>query len=1155
MIYYLRTKHSYALKLIICMKLMMILTCICLHVSANVFSQKVSISLKNASLQNVLKEIEQKSDVRFVYSSEVLSDNKVHTITFTNKQIDYVLKHLLKGTNLDYSKSANNLIVISAIQQSTITGTVRDTNGGVMTGATVRLRGTNEVTTTDVEGKFSIKIPSNGGILIVSYLGFEDFTTHVTTTQNIDIVMQPSADSQLDEIIVVGYGTQNKSKVSDALTTVKMDEVMRDRPLSNAGVALEGTIPGLNISVSSGQPGTKPGFNIRGWSSINGGDPLFVVDNIPMEDISLLNPADFESVTVLKDASASVLYGARAAFGVVLITTKKGSLNQPLNFEYAAGISPTIVSTLPKKLTPREWVDVLKRIGQDRWWSGPDIHTFDSLLNYYDKNPGQLPANGIVTEGTQKYSLKSHDQFGAYFEGGNEQYHNFTASGGSEKIFFRSSIRLVNENGVIVGPNDKFKRWSTDNTISTKLTSSLDFQGKIMYNNFNRTEPGDGFNYPFYAMVTQPSFTPIGYDSVMVNGVKKYLPYQTQNNMVQLQNPKIRNGDQIRLGTKLNFKLVENLTVTGEYTFEKTSEVESRANNNSLIETIHGEYLTHQTLDPNAQSWTEYYRNNYLKNHQILNVYAKYDFTQLGDHHADVMIGTNQEYIDYAANGVSRKGLLSLQAPAIKNATGAIDGWDGYYRNAISGYFGQIHYDYKNKYIVQLSGRYDGSSRYLAGNRFGFFPSGSIAWNIMSEDFMSSNTFFNTLKLRSSYGAIGNQVIKDVYYPEIAAMDAYNTNWLNLSTGLPYTGIGTPPLISNTLTWERVTTAGVGIDATMLRNRMSVNFDYFVRTTTGMMTDAKALPQVLGTGAPRQNLADLRSNGFELSIGWNDRIGDVKYGISMNLSDDKGKITRFDNPSGALWMYYEGQNLGEIWGYESKGLFQKDHFEGLNGTNEGGKLTDQAKNNGWVPFEGVNQNPGDMAFVDQNGDGVINGGDWTLENPGDRKVIGNTSHRYRFGINGSLGYKGFDFSFFINGVAKRDLYIDNAFTQPWKDQYFDILAQNTDFWTVDNPNAHFYRLYPNGGGNQWTSRNTQTRYLLSGAYLRVKNLALGYTLPTEATNKIFMKKIRLFISAENMFTIDNLQSGMDPGTDILNDWSGGTYPYIKKFNFGINVNF
>jgi TonB-linked SusC/RagA family outer membrane protein len=1132
----------------------------------NVLDQEITLSARTQTMKTILNDISKSSNVQFTFLSDILPDSENVYFVAKKLKLKEVLNRLLTPYDLQYEVMGSQIILKKLDKQegdnyhyvkTTVGGIVKSSDGAPLPNASVKIKGSSIGTQTSEAGRFQIESPNESGVLEISYVGFKPAEVAFNSgNTNIEVILLPNEVSKQDEVIVVGYGTQTKLKVSDAISTVKMDNVMRDRPVSNAGAALEGAIPGLNISIGSGQPGTKPNFNIRGWSSINGGNPLFVVNNIPMDDISLLNPADFDNVSVLKDASASVLYGARAAFGVVLITTKKGRVNQPTSFEYAAGYSPTYVSTLPQKLNPREWVDVMKRIGQDKWWSGPFIGVFDSLLNAYAANPSQFPSDGIVQVGAAKYSLLGHNQFGQYFNGGNEQYHNFTASGGSDKIFFRSSVRFVNENGVIVGNSDKFKRWSTDNSITALITSKLNFSANILYNNYSSTEPGGGYDYPFYAMVTQPSFTPIGYDSVLSQGVMKYLPYGTQNNMAVLQNPKLKSGDQLRLSTKLNFTPVRNLTLTGEYTYEKTFDNESRANNNPLIETIQPEYILNQPLDPNAQSFTDYYKNNYLKQHQIMNVYGKYVFNQFGDHHLDILLGTNQEYVAYEMNGVSRKGLLSLSVPSISTATGALNGYDGFYRYAISGYFGQLHYDYKSKYLLQVGARYDGSSRFPSGARFGFFPSASAAWNMMSEDFMSSlKPAITVLKPRVSFGAIGNQVTGDNYYPAIPTMSAGNASWLNTSNSTPFTQVNTPGLVSSSLTWERVTTLGFGLDVTALKNRLNVSFDYFVRKTTGMITKARPLPSILGTEAPRTNAADLKTKGFELNVGWNDNIGKVRYSISANLSDDRGIITKYDNPSGSLSDYYEGQNLGEIWGYESKGLFQVDQFENLNTSLTGGELTEASKKSGWAGFEGVNQNPGDMAFVDRNGDGKINGGDWTLSNPGDRKVIGNSSHRYRYGINGSVSYKGFDFSFFINGIGKREFWADNAFTQPWKDQYFDILPQNTDFWTSNNTGAHFYRIYPNGGGNQWTSRNTQTRYLLNGAYLRVKNLALGYTFPEAVSRTIAMKKIRVFISAENMFTFDHLPDGMDPGTNDLNGWSGGTYPYIKKFNFGINVNF
>ncbi len=1062
------------------------------------------------------------------------------------KKLQSVILCLLLG--LAYSASAQDIKV---------TGKVNDSNGSGLPGVNIMISGSTRGTLTDVDGKFDITVSPNG-TLVFSFLGYKEQKIAVNNRSVIEIRLEEDLKS-LGEVVVVGYGTQSKAKISDAISTIKVDHVLKDRPVSNIGAALEGTIPGMSVSIGSGQPGTKPEFNIRGYTSLNGGSPLFVVDNIPIDDISGLNPGDIESVSVLKDAASSVLYGARAAFGVILITTKKGGYNQPTSFEYAAGFSPTQVSTLPRKLNVREWVNVMQSIGQTKWWIGHDLATYKTLLDQYDADPSQFPANGYVNLGGINYSLRTYDQFGAYFKGGQQQYHSYTASGGSDKLSFRSSVRFDNENGAIIGNNDKYKKWTTNNTITARLTKTLDLTANVFYNSYNKTEPGDGFGYPFYAMVSQPSFTPIGYDSVMTENGMKYLPHETRNNMVQLQNPWVKDGDQLRLSSKINFEPVKNLILSGEYTYERTAESASRVDNNSLIEGMHAEYIVYFPRDPNAQNYTEYTKFNSIKNNQVLNLFGKYSFDLFQNHHLNLMLGTNQEYVTYEQSQLSRKGLLSVAAPAIGTATGIIAGNDGYYKYAVSGYFGQIQYDYQNKYILKLNGRYDGSSRFPSNSRFGFFPSGSVAWNIMSEPFMASlDHIFNSLKPRISYGSIGNQVIKDNYYPAVPTISASNASWLNTTTNLPFTGLSTPNLISNKLTWERVTTLGYGVDVTALRNRLNLSLDYFTRTTSGMIVDSKPLPAILGTGAPKGNAADLQSKGFEFSIGWSDKIGDFKYSISGNLSNDKAYITKYDNPSGTLSNYYVGQRMGEVWGFVSDRLYQASDFvEGtLNSNNTDGTLKP-----GLPYYEGTRSNPGDMMFVnldgnkkvDAEGNPLITWGDYTISNPGDRKIIGNGSHQYRFGLNGSMEYKGFDFSFLLNGVGKRQLDVNNAFFRPWVNQYYDILSQSTDFWTPNNTDAHYARVYPQAGGNAWLGNFTQTRYLRSWAYLRIKNIGIGYSLPTTVTHKLFLKKVRFFVSGENLFTIDGLPDGIDPGANDLS--SGAMYPYLKKYNVGINVNF
>ncbi|WP_162618711.1 SusC/RagA family TonB-linked outer membrane protein [Pedobacter yulinensis] len=1048
----------------------------------------------------------------------------------------------------------------AAQNTATVKGLVTDERNSPIPGVSVLAKnlngGTAVSTQTDTAGVFQFRALAAGPYsFVLSYIGYETQTLsgyNLKAGEIISLTAKLKEEAKgLSDVVVVGFGTQKKANLTGAVSTVKLDEILGDRPVTSTSQVLQGAAPGLQVTTSSGQPGARSGLNIRGFTSINGGAPLVLVDNVAM-DMEDINPKDIASVTVLKDASSSAIYGARAAFGVILITTKQGGRNQPIKFDYSGNLASTQPSTLPQKTTVDEFVGALNDFGTTTYWAGQSVETWMQLLQQYRQNPAQFPESGIATVSGIQYPLAQNDLYDSFMPGGFEQLHNLSFSGGSEKSNFRVSTGYTNQDGIMATKADGFTRYNLNAYLNTNLTSKLVASLNVLYHNSTRNTPRD-FGSLFYNAITFGPYAPTG-SGIAPNG--SVLPYSTPNNVLEKEPFNISRNNNLRIFGKLEYTLAKGLKVQAEYTF-------NQINNNDISQTTVNQYINplNFTVSPISVN-SAYTRANSGTNYNAVNIYANYSTVLADKHNLDFVAGTNQEKSVQNGFGVSRLGVISQGSPSISGSTGTITGNDDFNSFAVSGYFGRLNYNYDGKYLFEATGRYDGSSRFPSDGRFGFFPSFSAGWNILEEGFMDRiRTKVSALKLRASYGDIGNQVVLNAngsqnYYPYIPSSSPGNSTWIDPITGVLRVTVPPPSLVSASFTWERVQTSNLGLDFGFFKNRLSGAFEVYIRKTLGMLAPSNELPALLGTGAPLQNVADLKVKGWEFSLGWSDKVRDFRYGLNFNVSDNQAYISDYNNPSGLLNIngdgtianYFVGQRIGDIWGFVTQGFFTSADFVpgSLNAGLQGGKLLP-----GVAPYRGVNQNPGDIRFVDLNGDGTIFTGNNTLGDPGDRTVIGNNNRRLQFGLNGNAAYKNFDFSFAINGVGKRDIWISNQVYFPYLDQFSGIFANQLDYWTPGRTDAFYPRSYSNASGNTGVSRNVQTRYLSNGAYIRLKNVSVGYTLPSKLFNNAV--RARIFCSAENILTLDHLPEGLDAESQNLG--SGGIYPFIKKYSFGANISF
>ena len=1040
--------------------------------------------------------------------------------------------------------------LLSYGQSVTIKGQVTTNDQLGLPGVTVVEQGTTNGTVTNTDGNYEITVSSSDAALAFSFIGFLTQEITIAGKTNIDVLLEEDTQD-LDEVVVVGYGTQKKANITGAAATVKMDKILGNRPITNTAIALQGTIPGLQVVSSSGQPGSEGvSLNIRGTTSINGGSPLILMDNVPVS-MSDVNPQDVESVTVLKDAAASSIYGARAAFGVILITTKKGVKDQPIRFNYSNTFSFKQPEDIPDKATTYDFVHALDDWGLDVFWTGMDIPIWKDLLIDHRANPEKYPDGYQVVDGL-RYPLVDTDLIGAFLnDPGFTQIHNFSFSGGSKKTAYRVSAGYSDEDGIIVTDSDSQKKYNITSYLKADLTDKIAVTADIKYNNsYRRTPRGQYGN----AIGYNP-FTPEDGYHEFEDGTK--VPYDTPAMAEKIKVIPQRWQDRIRLFGKVEYAPIKDLILTGEYTYSKLNNDNVTGDNQVL--TVNPERYVLNAVDP---ARTYHQKSNSKTIYNGLNLYGKYK-KSFNNHNFTLLAGFNREDQSYEYFRGRRYNLVDVNLPALGTATGIIEADDSFYEWAVMGYFGRLNYNYQEKYFLEVNARYDGSSRFASEDRWGFFPSVSGGWNIAREGFMQDVELISQLKIRGSWGEVGNQRTQG-YYPYVPGMPLYEASWLNEDALQRYSSLRSPDLVSAGFTWETVRTVNFGIDIKMLKNRLSSSFDIYKRETLGMLESGVDLPALLGTSAPDQNSADLKTTGWEFEVSWNDKINDFSYNIGATLFDSKSEITKFESETGLIGRNYVGRQIGEIWGYETEGYYTVDDFVA-------GSLDEDLMNGtlvAGIPVpKGRQVNPGDTRYADLNGDGEIWRGDNTITaaidpatgevipgtGPGDRKIIGNTQRRYQFGLFANAEYKGFDFSLMLNGVGKRDIWLSSPLIFPYMHEFAVMYANQLDYWTPDNTTAYYARNYALGGVNGGYNRQTQTKYLTNGAYLRIKNITLGYTLPKDLTKKAKIDRLRFYVAIENVADFNSWAPGIN--TELSNKGGGATYPYMRGYSLGLNLTF
>lgn len=1050
-------------------------------------------------------------------------------------------------------------------QNGSCTGTVLDQDGEPLIGVTVSVEGEKIGAATDIDGNFSLANVKKGAKLNFSYIGFKP-VSKTWNGSHLTVVLE-SSSTDLDDLVVVGFGVQKKENVSGAISQVKMDDFLGDRPVSNAAAALQGAMPGLRVATNSNTPGQTDNFiQIRGTASMNAdGSAVYVgalvlIDNVP-GDINSLNPNDIESVSVLKDASASAIYGSRAAAGVVLITTKKAKTGDRITVNYNNNFGWSRATNLPVQERLETYLPIWKEaFGNSYSAAGQNIDNWINYLNMYNSNPSQLSGLGTLYDDTGifvdneglRYYLKQDDLYKSMMETGFGQTHNLSISGGSDKITFRMSGSYYNENGPFYGDKDKFRRVTFNGNITANIFSWWSQQADFQYSQRKRSQMVDEDGY-LYSIRLQ-NFLPEGLDP---------LGYRIKTPRAIIDNANTANTTTSlpRITFRSVFRPIKGLEAIFEYTY-----------NNSMVNYNYfsGQFtLADIQQNPTTKPSPDYYLARWYKTStNAINAYATYKFVIKDLNNFSVMGGYNQEFQDYKYYNVRAEDQNLIDIPTLGGAGGKIIPSDSYWQYATRSGFFRLNYNYDERYIVEVSGRYDGSSKFPKKKRYGFFPSFSVAWNVVREPWWGDlYNWISELKPRFSYGSIGNQISAGYYgYVEQYSKNNNGTAWLNADDE-GYVLSLTPPaqMVSANYTWEKIYTTNVGIDIRAFRSRLSGTFEWFQRDTKDILSQSVQLPSVLGSNAPLQNVGSLRTRGWELQLNWQDRIGDWSYGVGFNLTDYTTKITSLNfNEEKNLSYYYVGREVGEVWGYRWDGFYTVDDFENT----QTWKLKD-----GVTSIQGTDVRPGDYKFKnlrDQQTNEAdinqINSGLYTLDNHGDLEIIGTNAPHLLYGINLNVGWKGFEVQAFFNGTGKQDYFgvdaLNYTFGNASDRNWYPVFEGTTDYWSpistdpedpnymipID-PNASMPRIYGGTGANIGSNLRTSDKIKKSGAYLRLKNLSVSYTFPKKWMNKIRIQNLRLFVSVENLATWSKLPKGLDPET---RSWA---YPLRRTIATGLNLVF
>lgn len=1056
-----------------------------------------------------------------------------------------------------------------------IAGVVCNANGELLIGVAVQVDGTNVGTITDMNGEFKLQAQPTDQ-LVFRYIGYQSQTVKINGQTVLNITMTEET-KLLEEVVVVGFDTQKKANLTGAVASVNVDEQLDGRPITNLGNGLQGSVAGLTITNSSGRLGDSPQFRIRGsvGTLINesGSKPLILVDGVEMADISMINADDIAEISVLKDAASSSIYGTRAAFGVVMISTKSGSkaegkfrVDYSNNFSWA---TPTVLPEVAKSYVGAEMaLEARQRRSPGTTvfknscglvWDAASIdrmREWDRMFGGKTMDAEMLLGRDFEIIAGDTYFYRSWNPAQMYMKDfAFSQQHNLSVSGQQGKTNYYVGIGYMGQGGQIRVNPDQYNRYSVNANIESQISKWLKIRSKMLYTRTNLQTPfnfGSASYDALYYLYRWPAIMPYG--------TYQGQPFRNSITETAAANMDTQNKDYMRASIGGTITFFKDLTLDLDYTFnlDNSNKIQRGGIVGGWDFWSGGLTLTDNWAATNRNKVDQYIYN---RQYHAGNAVLKYKHTWNDAHKFSAFAGTNIEYKNIEYINAWKYQLLDMNKPEVNLAIGDASFEGSHSSWGIIGFFARVNYSYKDRYLIELNGRVDGSSRFPTNQQWGFFPSGSLGWVASEENWWDAlRPWWSFAKLRASYGAIGNQDVGNNRFR--AMMYSADSNWITGSVN--ELTFSLPTAIADGFTWETIKTYDVGADLRFFNDDLGLAFDWYRRINDAMIVSGTEVPSTYGATAPYENAAQLTTNGWELTLDYHHQFGNgLRLNLSANLADALAVVTKHPRKGTSVidGSNYEGKVVGEIWGFTTDRLFQASDFD------QDGHLLPGIASQAY--FEGTNgygykYGPGDIKYVDLDGDGEITWGNKTVDDHGDWSRIGNSTPRFEYNFRLGLDWKGVDFSMFFQGVGKRDYWATGTMMIPgWNFSEGTYYAHQTDYWTPENTNAWYPRLTEMNQPGQYSAASfnflCQTRYLLDLSYLRLKNITIGYSLPNNVLKKMHFQKFRIYGSFENVCELDHLgKLPIDPETQTSAGDGGAMgygriYPFTRQLSCGLQI--
>ncbi|QDK81035.1 TonB-dependent receptor [Spirosoma sp. KCTC 42546] len=1154
-----------------------------------VLNRPISVTIENQQVEQAIKKIAKLASVRFIYSPQVIRSDRKVNLSVQNQPLSDVLNTLLTPLHVTYEVVGSQIILrTTSTNQSSVTqpvpvkeapvapadqsvaGTVSDEKDLPLPGVTIAVKGTTRGTTTDANGKYSLTVPDNA-VLVFSFVGYErqEVVLGKQTTLNIQLKAEARG---LDEVVVVGYGSQKRTTLTGAIATID-NKVFQDRGVvENPLSALQGQVPGVMVTRSSAAPGRASwNFQIRGASSTNGTEPLIIIDGVPVSSqaaLNSINPNDIENMSFLKDASAAI-YGARAAGGVVLVTTKRAKSGKTV-VQYDGSVSQKVLGLQPHLLNVQQFGQGLIDGTTNDYYGVPPTSfiwyklgqlmvnpTASGFIDYTMSNGQPVsPANNPLNPGfgdVKDQTFFNTNAVDILWGKATSTQHNLSVSGRGERSGYRVSLGYLRDGSLLQWGQNSNSRYNLRLTHDYQFTNKLKLESNISLEKNDIIQPT--LIGTVMGQYSQPGFPVSTVDGKPYAWGTQYSP----NWQAELGGENKEYNNRVFTNFRLTYQLNKNFTIVGQAGYNWTA---TDIKEQQKVIPWYNYLGTIQAADNPTRQNSYYLRRLNKDAYANLNAYINYAKTFAQNHDISVTLGTNYERDEvdqYQArtNYIANDNVPSLGLGIGDATTKSVLEVQNHY--AIGSYFGRFNYAYQQKYLIEVNARYDGSSKFDASNRWQLFYGISGGWRISQENFMKNLAFVSDLKLRASYGTVGNQSGIGLY-DYIQLLNVTATAGAT-SAGFPIIGASpavivspTSSLVSLNRTWERVETTNFGLDFSFLNRHLSGSFDYFVKHNRNMLL-GQTFPAVLGATAPTANIGHLKTWGWEGSIQWNDRVGQFGYRVGASLTDNQNTLVSYGGANVINQGYntaVEGYPIGSYFGLEYAGRIQTAEQLATYRPLATGNNISMPVTTATVP--GVRL--GDNMFRDLNGDGK-------LTVPGDLKYLGRDDPRYSFAINLGADWKGFDFQAVFQGVGQRTIFREGN----WRVPFGSIFQGQTDFWvgktwTPTNTDAYYPVLSTGQNGTTYNTYNYQISdwSVENGAYVRLKNLVVGYTLPTSITRKIGVDRFRIYYSGNDLWEITHIRDGWDPeatrNVGRANSENGITrYPFYRLHTVGVNLTF